>query len=94
MRTLYLSFGLFLGFFSCGSNTSLCPAQCKWPNGSTAGSPWISHGDTFQEAYVKEWEREAHASEYSGQESEYRRKDTSSWFWYTQDLSDRDLRPA
>ena len=33
---------------------------------------WISHGDTFQEAFVKEWEQEAHASNYSGQESENR----------------------
>ena len=39
----------------------------------------ISHGDTFQEAHVEEWEQEAHAPEFSGQELENRGK--------------RDLRP-
>ena len=38
---------------------------------------WISHGDNFQEAYVKD----AHASDSSVQESEYRWKDPSSWSW-------------
>ena len=48
---------------------------------------------------MKEWEQEAHASEYSCQESEHRWKDPSSWSWDAQDLSDKEIfarltRPA
>ena len=39
---------------------------------------------------MEEWEQGAHASEYSGQESEYRWKDPSSWSWETQDLADEE----
>ena len=34
----------------------------------------VPHGDSFRKAYVEEGEQGAHASEYSGQESEYRWK--------------------
>ena len=33
---------------------------------------WVPYGDSFRKAFFEEWEQEAHASEYSGQESEYR----------------------
>ena len=52
---------------------------------------WISHGDNFQEACVKDWEQEAHASDSSVQESEYRWKDSSSWSWDAHGLSDREI---
>ena len=39
---------------------------------------WTPHGDNFQMSHVEEWEQIAHASDYSGQESEYRWKDPSS----------------
>ena len=52
---------------------------------------WVSHGDNFQEAYVKEWEQEAHAADSSVQESEYRWKEPSSWSWDTHGFSDRGL---
>ena len=37
---------------------------------------------------MEKWEHEAHASEYSGQGSEYR---CSSWSWDTWDLSDKEI---
>ena len=42
---------------------------------------WISHGDHFQEAYVQEWDEEAHVSDSLVQESDYRWRDPSSWSW-------------
>ena len=44
---------------------------------------WVPFGDSFQKAFLEEWEQEAHASVYSGQVSEYR--------WKTQDLSDKEI---
>ena len=48
-------------------------------------SLWIPCGDSFKKVYEEEWVQEAHASEYSGQESEYHWRDQSSWYWGTQD---------
>ena len=39
---------------------------------------------------MKEWEQEAHASDSSIQESEYRWEDPSTWSWSAHGLSDRD----
>ncbi len=52
----------------------------------------VPHGDSFRKAYMEEWEQGAHASEYSGQESEYRWKDHNSWpSWDTQVLSVKEI---
>ena len=54
--------------------------------------PLVAHLDlTWQEAHVKEWEQEAHASDSSVQESEYRPKDPSSWSCDTHGSSDREM---
>ena len=45
---------------------------------STLGALWVRYGDSCRKGHVEEWEQEAHASEYSGQELEYRWKDSQS----------------
>ena len=86
-------FSCFFFFFAlCGCSTSFCPAWCRWPDGFATGSPFGSlNGDSFRTAFLVEWEQEAHASAYSGQTSECRWKDPSSWSWDTQDLSDEEI---
>ena len=41
--------------------------------------------------FGRKCEQEAHASEYSGQESESRWQDSNSWSWDAQDLSDKEI---
>ena len=43
----------------------------------------IPRGDSFKKVYEEEWVQEVHASGYSEQESEYRWRDPSSWYWGT-----------
>ena len=87
VRTWPMPFGLFL----CQFNSVLfCVAtMVKW---TRRWKPiWIPHGNSFQKAFVEEWEQEIHTSDDPIQECGYRWKDPSTWSRRAHESSEKEM---